>query len=238
MPNLCESCGARPGMRCPKCETRMELCFKCGINKPNKCNGICSPEVKQEVVKSATREEFRRLSATVAEMKALELRQANQESQTITNQVYESQLNELDQSNQSLKMLVKRLESDNKKKDEEIRNLKNGSLRLNKSFIDLKTQMDAIEHSKAQDNVRIPAEEIKNHVDEIIESEKRIKSLVKEAENLNTEAKIEALTKGKRAPEPDMETTIAVKSAKSTLKQAKEKRATLKKTKPKVKKSA
>ena len=94
--------------------------------------------------------------------------------------------------------------------------------------------MEAFEHSQAQISQRQElTEDITDRIAAIKESEQKIKTHMKTLSNNRREEKLSNLSKGKPSQgvsrSMDINEQITVKSARNTLKEAKQKRSTLKK---------
>lgn len=237
MPELCQSCGARPPPKCHECRCEtLQFCCKCVLTGRgvNKCND-CIPELKMRRRQRAeSKAEFDRLSEIHAAIKRAQIASDNAEANDMLSSVYDEKLNALTDDNAVLKDIINNLKEQVSEKDNQINALKKTSIHLNGSVEELKAQMEAFEHSQAQITQRQElTEDITDRIAAIKESEQKIKTHMKTLSNNRREEKLSNLSKGKPShgvSRPmDINEQITVKSARNTLKEAKQKRSTLKK---------
>jgi hypothetical protein len=236
MPELCQSCGARPPPKCHECRCEtLQFCCKCVLTGrgKNKCND-CIPELKlRRRHRAESKAEFDRLSELHAAIKRAQITSDNAEATDMLSSVYDEKLNALTDDNAVLKDIINSLKDQVSEKDNQISSLKKTSLRLNVSFEELKAQMEAFEQSQAQINLRQQGTPIEERIAAIEESEQKIKLHLKTISDNKKDEKLSNLSKGKSSQSVsrpmDINDQLTVKSARSTLKESKQKRSTLKK---------
>lgn len=215
---------------CPKCNIST-LCKECFRNF-HYCNGknfTEKPDRKNSHIKKELQEQFSQMNAMVQDLQKHTMKKQHLENQEILNQTYNSHISVLETENQKLHAQLLKLRQQLEEKSEDMENIKKNTLKTNQ---ELRERFEALEMSMSQKKMMEESPQtVQKQIQEIQESERKIKDYMTQIKEEQQKKKMENLSKGKSSvvADPTIDDVVVMKSTRTTLKASKDKKNSLKK---------